>query len=174
MRRLGWIMTAALVGAWGCSHEQAAQRGTASSGYERAKADFASAYDAVKSGAQETATAGKLAFRGAGEGGVQVTDQSKEALARTGSTVEDGWITTKVKTELATTKGVKSGDVHVDTDAGVVRLSGTVGTPEEAQRAIETALNIKGVQAVDSQLKYPSERLPSQLYTPTTPPPSRY
>ena len=167
MRRLGWIVTAALLGAAGCSHEAASERSTAS-GYEQAQSDFAAAYDAVKSGAQKTATAGKLAFRGVGAGAVQVTDQSKEALAKTGNKVEDAWITTKVKSELATTKGVKSGDVHVDTDSGVVRLSGTVRSPDEAQRAIETALTVKGVDAVDSQLQYPTERVAPQIYTPPT------
>lgn len=167
MRRLGWIVTVALLGAAGCSHEAASERSTAS-GYQQAQSDFAAAYDAVKSGARQTATAGKLAFRGVGAGAVQVTDQSKEALARTGNKVEDAWITTKVKSELATTKGVKSGDVHVDTDSGVVRLSGTVRSPDEAQRAIETALTVKGVDAVDSQLQYPTERVPPQVYTPPT------
>lgn len=167
MRRLGWIVTAALLGAAGCSHEAASERSTAS-GYEQAQSDFAAAYDAVKSGARQTATAGRLAFRGVGAGAVQVTDQSKEALAKTGNKVEDAWITTKVKSELATTKGVKSGDVHVDTDSGVVRLSGTVRSPDEAQRAIETALTVKGVDAVDSQLQYPTERVAPQIYTPPT------
>ncbi len=165
MRRLGWIVTAALLGAAGCSHEAASERSTAS-GYGQARSDFAAAYDAVKSGAQQTATAGKLAFKGVGAGAVQVTDQSKEALGKTGSKMEDAWITTKVKSELATTKGVKSGDVHVDTDAGIVRLTGTVSSPDEAQRAIETALKIKGVEAVDSQLQYPTERVAPQIYTP--------
>ncbi|HEX9105157.1 MAG TPA: BON domain-containing protein [Polyangia bacterium] len=161
-------MTAALAGAFGCSHENAAERSTAT-GYEQAKSDFAAAYDSVKSGAQKTATAGKLAFKGVGEGAVQVTDQSKEALANAGSKAGDAWITTKVKTELATTKGVKSGDVHVDTDAGVVRLSGVVESPEAAQRAIETALKVKGVEAIDSRLQYPTEHVPSHVYTPPPP-----
>jgi len=164
MRRWGFIVTAALFGGFGCSHESTATR-EPTSGYAQTRGDFASAYDAVKSGAQNTATAGKLAFKGIGQGAVQVTDQSKEAFSRAGSNVEDGWITTKVKTELATTKGVKSGDVHVDTDAGVVRLSGTVDSPQAAQRAIETALKVKGVGAVASQLQYPTERVPSETYT---------
>lgn len=172
MRRLGLVVTSALLGVWGCSHERAAENASATGSYARPESDFAAAYDAVKGGAQQTATAGKLAFRGVGAGAVEVTDQSKEALSRTGNKVEDGWITTKVKTELATTKGVKSGEVHVDTDAGVVRLSGTVDDPAAAERAIETALKVKGVQAVDSQLQYPTERVPSRTYT--APPPTSY
>jgi hyperosmotically inducible protein len=76
-----------------------------------------------------------------------------------------------VKSELATTKGVKSGDVHVDTDTGVVRLSGTVDSPVAAERAIEAALKIKGVDAVDSQLQYPTQRIAPEVYTP---PPTSY
>ncbi len=171
MRRLGLVVTTALFGLLGCAHEHAAETGTAS-GYEGAKQDFSAAYDAVKSGAQETAVAGKMAFRGVGKGIVQVTDQSKEAIERTGNKAEDGWITTKVKTELATTKGVQSGHVNVDTDAGVVRLSGVVSSPRAAQRAIEAALKVKGVQAVDSHLQYPTEQVPPRTYTP--PPPPRY
>jgi osmotically-inducible protein OsmY len=56
--------------------------------------------------------------------------------------------------------------VHVDTDAGVVRLSGTVDNPRAAERAIETALKIKGVAAVDSQLQYPTERVAPRTYVP--------
>ena len=171
MRRLGFIVTAALVGGFGCAHETTTEtRGT--SGYAQAGNDFDRAYDAVKNGAEETATAGKLAFRGIGQGAVEVTDQSKEALARAGNKVEDGWITTKVKTELATTKGVHSTAVHVDTDNGIVRLSGVVDSPHAARRAIETALKVKGVAAVDSHLQYPTGPVPSQTYT--APPPQSY
>jgi hyperosmotically inducible protein len=165
MRRLGVFVGAlAALGAWGCSHESASER-SASAGYAQAKSDFASAYDAVKSGARQTAEAGSLAFKGVGEGAVQVTDQSKEAIGHAGNKASDGWITTKVKSELAMTKGVKSGAVHVDTDSGVVRLSGTVETPGEAQRAIQTALKVKGVAAVDSNLQYPTEKVEPKIYT---------
>jgi hyperosmotically inducible periplasmic protein len=165
MRRLALVVTSALFGVVGCAHERA---GTSESGYAQAKNDFGAAYDSVKSGAKSTATAGKLAFKGIGAGAVQVKDQTKSVASRTGSKISDGWITTKVKTELATTKGVSSGDVHVDTDAGIVRLSGTVDSPHEAQRAIETALKVKGVDAVDSQLQYPTERVRSRFVTPST------
>ena len=128
MRRLEFIVTGALVGGLGCATSRRGPAG-GTSGYAQAQSDFESAYDSVKSGVRDTATAGKLAFRGVGQGAVEVTDQSKEAISRAGSKVEDGWITTKVKTELATTKGVHSGNMHVDTDSGVVRLSGTVDSP---------------------------------------------
>ena len=38
----------------------------------------------------------------------------------------DAWITTKVKTELGTTKGVTATDINVTTNDGVVTLTGNV------------------------------------------------
>jgi len=154
---------ALLLGAVACSHESAAER--PQSGYEQAKGNFSAAYESIKSGAKQTATAGKLAFKGAANGAVEVTDRTKEAVGRGGSKVDDGWITTKVKTELATTKGVKSGDVHVTTDSGIVRLSGAVDSPAAAHRAVLTALDVKGVVEVDSELTYPSEHVKPKIYT---------
>ncbi|MDQ6647005.1 MAG: BON domain-containing protein [Pseudomonadota bacterium] len=66
----------------------------------------------------------------------------------------DTWITTKVKSDFATTKGVDVTDVSVETKAGVVMLSGTVGSRAEKQIAIKTARSVKGVSAVHaSKLK---------------------
>ncbi len=62
----------------------------------------------------------------------------------------DTWITTKVKSEFATTKGVNVTDVSVDTRAGVVMLTGTVGSEAEKQMAIKSARSIKGVKAVEA------------------------
>ena len=167
MRRAGWIVSGTLIGALSCSHEGAAGAETPqSSSWQAAKQDFATAYDAVKSGVQRTAVAGKYALKDAGNGAVEVTDKSKQALARTGGSVEDGWITTKVKAELATTKGIKSADIDANTDHGVVRLSGTVDSPQTAERAIDRALDVKGVVAVESSLQYPTETKAPRRYSP--------
>ena len=71
-----------------------------------------------------------------------------------GQKVTDTWITTKVKSEFATTKGVEMTDVSVDTTDGVVQLTGTVDSEAEKQLAIQSARTVKGVKAVEaSQLK---------------------
>jgi hyperosmotically inducible protein len=62
----------------------------------------------------------------------------------------DAWITTKVKTELMTTKGVPSTDISVTTNNGVVTLTGVVDTKAQIQKSIATAKAVKGVQKVDS------------------------
>jgi hyperosmotically inducible protein len=63
--------------------------------------------------------------------------------------VTDTWITTKVKTELATTDGVKSTDIDVKTVNGVVTLTGTLDTDVSVKKAIAAAESVKGVQKVD-------------------------
>ena len=64
--------------------------------------------------------------------------------------VSDTWITTKVKAELATTEGIKSGDIDVTTKNGLVTLSGNVASKAQAQKAVAVAKAVKGVRNVDS------------------------
>jgi hyperosmotically inducible protein len=62
----------------------------------------------------------------------------------------DAWITTKVKSEFGTTKGIKATDISVSTNDGVVTLSGSVATQDEKQHAERVAQLVKGVKSVDS------------------------
>jgi osmotically-inducible protein OsmY len=177
MRSVLWALSSATVLAFGCAHQE--QAPGASQGFmEQAKDDFVSAYDSVKSGVTKTATAGKYALEDAGQGVVRVTDRSKAEAGKAGGAIEDSWITTKIKTAYTTDPMVKSGDVHVNTDSGIVKLSGTVNGPREAERAIDTALATKGVVAVDSNLQFSGGGpAPSGVYTAPDevppPPPSR-
>ncbi|RDJ00229.1 BON domain-containing protein [Dyella solisilvae] len=63
----------------------------------------------------------------------------------------DAWITTKVKSELATTKGIKSTDISVATMDGVVSLTGTATSATEKTKAEHVAMKVKGVKSVDSR-----------------------
>ncbi|MFK2877370.1 BON domain-containing protein [Rhodanobacter hydrolyticus] len=62
----------------------------------------------------------------------------------------DTWITTKVKTELATTKGVPSKEISVNTVDGVVTLTGVLPTKITVNKAVAAAKSIKGVKSVDA------------------------
>ncbi len=62
----------------------------------------------------------------------------------------DAWITTKVKSEFATTKGVDATDISVSTNDGVVTLSGHVGSAAEKMKAEQVAHAVKGVKSVDA------------------------
>ena len=64
--------------------------------------------------------------------------------------VTDTWITTKVKADLATTDGVKSTDISVNTTNGVVTLIGVLDSKTAVDKAIAVAKGIKGVTDVDA------------------------
>ncbi len=64
--------------------------------------------------------------------------------------VTDTWITTKVKSTLATTDGVKSMDIDVKTVDGVVTLTGVLDSDIAVKKAVAAAQSIKGVKNVDS------------------------
>jgi hyperosmotically inducible protein len=63
----------------------------------------------------------------------------------------DTWITTKVKTDLMTEKGIPGSDIKVETNKGVVSLSSTVAvTDAQKSTAVAITKKIKGVQAVSA------------------------
>jgi hyperosmotically inducible protein len=64
--------------------------------------------------------------------------------------VDDTWITTKVKSEFATSKGVRAKDISVSTTDGKVTLTGTATTQKEKARAVHIAKQVKGVKSVDA------------------------
>ena len=55
-----------------------------------------------------------------------------------------------MKSELATTKDVKSMDVDVKTVDGVVTLTGNLPNGMAVQKAVAAAKSVKGVRSVDS------------------------
>jgi len=63
----------------------------------------------------------------------------------------DTWITTKVKADLLTEKGIPGSDIKVETNKGVVSLSSDVAITEaQKTTAVDIAKKIKGVQAVSA------------------------
>lgn len=73
-----------------------------------------------------------------------------EMPAKSDQPVTDTWITTKVKSELATTEGVKSTKVSVTTKDGIVALVGVLATKDAVDKAIAATESVKGVKRVDS------------------------
>ncbi|MEO8490088.1 MULTISPECIES: BON domain-containing protein [unclassified Pseudomonas] len=78
-------------------------------------------------------------------------DKTKGAAADAKGATSDTWITTKVKADLVTEKGIPGTDIKVETNKGVVSLSSTVAVTE-AQKATAVAITkkIKGVKAVSA------------------------
>jgi osmotically-inducible protein OsmY len=67
--------------------------------------------------------------------------------------IDDATISTRVKTALLNAPNVAATHIDVETAQGVVTLSGTVRSAEEAQQAIQTARKINGVRDVRSKLQ---------------------
>lgn len=83
---------------------------------------------------------------------IAMADDMKKDAAEMDSEqpVTDTWITTKVKADLATTEGVHSTDISVDTVNGVVTLTGVQPNDIAVKKAIAVAKGIKGVIEVDA------------------------
>jgi len=64
----------------------------------------------------------------------------------------DAAITTKVKAELLTEKGVPSSSISVETYKGTVQLSGFVENAEQVKKAGVVAAKVKGVKVVKNNL----------------------
>ncbi|AJY10869.1 BON domain-containing protein [Burkholderia dolosa] len=73
-----------------------------------------------------------------------------ESKADSNQPVTDTWITTKVKSELATTDGVKSVDISVKTVDGVVTLTGVLPSKTAVKKAVAVTRAVKGVKHVDA------------------------
>ena len=67
--------------------------------------------------------------------------------------VKDATTTAQVKTKLIGNENVSAGDIDVDTDNSVVRLSGAVRSDAERQLAELIARNTAGVKSVDNELE---------------------
>ncbi len=75
------------------------------------------------------------------------TDKAEKAGKKYAS---DGWITTKVKSQLLADSVTKGLDIGVKTSNGVVALYGTVGSDDTIQHAANIARTVKGVKSVDA------------------------
>jgi len=74
---------------------------------------------------------------------------SSDHSSSAGQSVSDGLVTTRVKSERATTKGVKDMDVTASIADGVVMLTGVLATKRDARKPIVAAKSVEGVKDVD-------------------------
>ena len=108
------------------------------------------------------------------EGVTDVRDQLrvKEAVATTGTTaagaaeegaesLNDSWITAKIQSKYFLNPDVKGRDINVDTNAGVVRLRGSVDSYGERRQAVSLARNTDGVREVRDELRVDRRNQPT-------------
>jgi len=85
--------------------------------------------------------------------GLAACSTSPNVTGSTENWLDDSWITTKVKTDLATAPGVSSTAISVSTVAGVVQLSGFASSQAEIDAAVKTARSVSGVKSVKNDLR---------------------
>jgi osmotically-inducible protein OsmY len=80
-------------------------------------------------------------------------DRVERSVAATKRVVSDSWITTKVYSSLTFERGIDASTIDVDTEDGVVTLSGTVTSESQRQRILTTAGSVVGVKRVVDELE---------------------
>ncbi|EIT69766.1 MULTISPECIES: BON domain-containing protein [Hydrocarboniphaga] len=74
------------------------------------------------------------------------------AMDKAAATTKDAATTTKIKAKLAADRNLSATDIHVETTAGVVTLSGKVDNEAQVALAEKTVKGIKGVVDVHNEL----------------------
>lgn len=81
---------------------------------------------------------------------VQPTMLAANTVDKAEEAVSDTWITSKVKSTFLAESNLSGLDIKVETNKGVVSLSGVVATDSERDLAIAKTKEIKGVKAVSA------------------------
>ncbi len=111
--------------------------GTAESAEAR---DFAGKFAATTHGARSV-------------GNQLVVESAKAEVAKTESAgVTDGWITAKVRSTFKYSTNVDGASVTVNTNGGIVKLTGKMDSIAERAATIELAGSVRGVKSVDASL----------------------
>jgi hyperosmotically inducible protein len=82
-----------------------------------------------------------------------LADNSGSVASKSGAVVADSVITTKVKADIFKEPELKSMAIHVETEKGVVMLSGFVDKKADADKAVRLAKGVDGVSSVKSAIK---------------------
>lgn len=83
----------------------------------------------------------------------RAADKTRDAGRTTAVAASDTALTTKVKANLLAQPELKSLGIHVETEKGVVMLSGFVESKAEADKAVKAAKATEGVSSVKSAIK---------------------
>jgi hyperosmotically inducible protein len=95
--------------------------------------------------------------------------EASQAAAKTSTVVDDAALTTKVKAALLADDQVKGTQINVDSSGGTVKLTGTVDSGAQVQRALQVAKGVSGVQKVENNLTASANAAPGVV--PGTQPP---
>jgi osmotically-inducible protein OsmY len=109
--------------------------------------------EAASTAAQKTDNALDRAGDNTRQAASTAADKTKDATATTRVAAADTAITTKVKASLVKEPDLGSLGIHVETEKGVVMLSGFVNSKAEADKAVKVAKGVEGVATVKSAIQ---------------------
>jgi hypothetical protein len=81
------------------------------------------------------------------------SQQAKDLGSKIGTGVNDGWLWTKARFDLAAADDLRDSTINVDVDNEVLTLSGTVATAAQKAQAESIAKSVAGVKQVKNMLK---------------------
>ena len=79
--------------------------------------------------------------------------EAKGAGRTIGTGINDGWLWTKTRFDLAAADDLRDSTINVDVSNAVVTLSGTVASAEQKAKAETVAKAVEGVTGVKNMLK---------------------
>ncbi len=85
------------------------------------------------------------------------TDSYSGSSSRSGAAMSDAAITAKVKSALLAERDLPSTQIKVQTNDGIVQLSGFLGSQDEIDRAVSVARNVDDVKAVENNIQMKSD-----------------
>ena len=109
--------------------------------------------DAAATVADKTERAVDRVAEGTERAAERTADATGNVAAKTGKAISDSVITTKVKADLFKEPELSAMAIHVETEKGVVMLSGFVDSKADAEKAVRLAKSVEGVTQVKSAIK---------------------
>ena len=79
-------------------------------------------------------------------------EEAKSLGRKIGTGLDDGWLWTKTRFDLAAADDLKDSTINVDVQDAVVTLSGSVDNPEQKAKADTIAKAVEGVKSVKNLL----------------------
>ena len=87
--------------------------------------------------------------------------EAKEAGRSIGTGLNDGWLWTKTRFDLAAADDLRDSTINVDLNNSVVTLTGTVASPGQKAKAEAVAKSVEGVTSVKNMLKVTASTTPT-------------
>ena len=81
------------------------------------------------------------------------SEEAKNMGRKIGTGLDDGWLWTKTRFDLAAADDLRDSTINVDVENAVVTLSGTVASAEQKAKAEAVAKAVAGVKSVKNLLK---------------------